>query len=156
MSSRRVSMPSSLFKTIEEDPKDQFSGFIRRKINKGPRWLGGGALCVQMDFTRTFEANAKCNNINHVLSHFYKFLVVLKYHRRLWANIFDTDISRRINTYIKVVYLAFFGYLCPYKCLCQRYWLMGIYGSSKLLKFYRNDFKHDLYCCIWLRFEMST
>ena len=23
-------------------------------------------LCVQMDFTRTFEANAKCNNINHV------------------------------------------------------------------------------------------
>ena len=27
---------------------------------------GGGALCVQMDFTRTFEANAKCNNINHV------------------------------------------------------------------------------------------
>ena len=27
---------------------------------------GGGALCVQMDFTRTFEANAKCNNIDHV------------------------------------------------------------------------------------------
>ena len=27
---------------------------------------GGGTLCVQMDFTRTFEANAKCNNINHV------------------------------------------------------------------------------------------
>ena len=24
------------------------------------------ALCVQMDFTWTFEANAKCNNINHV------------------------------------------------------------------------------------------
>ena len=24
------------------------------------------ALCVQMDFTRTLEANAKCNNINHV------------------------------------------------------------------------------------------
>ena len=70
---------------------------------------GGGALCVQMDFTRTFEANAKCNNINHVWSHFYKFLVVLKYHRRPWVNIFDTDISRCINTYIKVVYLAYFG-----------------------------------------------
>ena len=32
----------------------------------------------------------------------------MKYHRRLSANIFDTDISRCINTYIKVVYLAFF------------------------------------------------
>ena len=31
MSSRRVSMPSSLFKTIEEDPKDQCSGVIRGK-----------------------------------------------------------------------------------------------------------------------------
>ena len=61
-----------------------------------------------MDFTRTFEANAKCNNINHVWSQYYKFLVVLKYHRRPWVNIFDTDISRCINTYIKVVYLAFF------------------------------------------------
>ena len=30
------------------------------------------------------------------------------------------------------------GYLCSYKCLCQRYWL----------KFYRNDFKHDYYCNI--------
>ena len=28
---------------------------------------------------------------------------------RLWTNIFDTDISRCINTYNKVVYLAFFG-----------------------------------------------
>ena len=26
----------------------------------------GPTLCVEMDFTRTFEANAKCNNINHV------------------------------------------------------------------------------------------
>ena len=25
-----------------------------------------GALGVQMDFTWTFQANAKCNNINHV------------------------------------------------------------------------------------------
>ena len=57
----------------------------------------GGALCVQMDFTQTFEANAKCNNINHVWSHFYKILVVLKYHRRPWANIFDPDIFRSIN-----------------------------------------------------------
>ena len=29
------------------------------------KWWGG-ALCVQMDFTRTFEANTKCNNINYV------------------------------------------------------------------------------------------
>ena len=27
---------------------------------------GGGALCVQMDFTWTFEANTKCYNINYV------------------------------------------------------------------------------------------
>ena len=54
-------------------------------------------LCVQMDFTRTFEANTKCNNINYVWSHFYQILVVLKYHRRLWNNIFNTDISRSIN-----------------------------------------------------------
>jgi hypothetical protein len=67
-------------------------------------------LCVQMDFTRTFQANTKCNNINHVWSQFkrlfrkkeyqaqsavvycycawysffrngcYEILVVLKYH----------------------------------------------------------------------------
>ena len=54
--------------------------------------------------------------------------------------------------YIIVVYLAFFfGYLYSYKCLCQRYWLMGICGNSKVPKCYRNDFKHDLYCCIWRR-----
>ena len=41
--------------------------------------------------------------------YFYKILIVLKYHRCLWANIFDTDINRCINTYIKVVYLAFLG-----------------------------------------------
>ena len=64
---------------------------------------------IQIDFMGTFQANAKCNNINHVWSQFYKILVVLKYHRRPWVNIFDTVISRCINTYIKVVYLAFFG-----------------------------------------------
>ena len=67
------------------------------------------ALCVQMDFTRTFEANPKCNNIRYVWSHFYQILVVLKYHRGLWNNIFDTGIFRCINTHIKGVYLAFFG-----------------------------------------------
>ena len=66
-------------------------------------------MCVFLDFMRTFQTTTKCNNINHVWSHFYKILVVLKYHRRLWANIFDTDISRCINTYIKVVYWAFLG-----------------------------------------------
>ena len=48
----------------------------------------------------TFEANTKCNNMKYVWSHFYQVLVVLKYHRRLWANIFN-----------KGVYLAFFGIL---------------------------------------------
>ena len=112
------------------------------------------AQCVQMDFTRTFQANTKCNNINHVWSHFYKILVVLKYHRRLWANIFDTDISS-IPTLEWCIW-HFWGYLCSYKCLCQRYWLKGVYGTSKLPKFYRTDFKHDLYCCTWRWLEMST
>ena len=62
----------------------------------GPSERDGG-LCVQMDFTRTFQTTTKCNNINHVWSHFYKSLVFLKYHIRLWANIFDIDICRSIN-----------------------------------------------------------
>ena len=83
-------------------------------------------LCVQMDFTRTFEANSKCNNINYVWSHFYQILVVLKYHRRLCNNIFDTDIFRCIKTPTLKLYIwHFLGYLCSYKCLCQRYWLIG-------------------------------
>ena len=57
----------------------------------------GTALCVQMDFTWTFQITTKCNNINHVWNHFYKILVVLKYHICLWANIFETDIIRSIN-----------------------------------------------------------
>ena len=50
-----------------------------------------------MNFMRTFGANTKCNNIHYVWSHFYQILVVLKYHRRLWDNIFNTDISRSRN-----------------------------------------------------------
>ena len=50
-------------------------------MSSGIERKGGGALCVQMDFMWTFEASAKSNNINHVLSHFCKILVVLKYHR---------------------------------------------------------------------------
>ena len=61
----------------------------------GPAKLGGtGAggtiapfpqplLCVQMDFAWTFETTPKCCKINHVSSHFYEILVVLKHHRRL-------------------------------------------------------------------------
>ena len=83
------------------------------------------ALCVQMDFMRTFEANTKCNNIKYVWSHFYQILVVLKHHRRLWNNIFDTDIFRCIKTHIKGVYLAFFGIfmlleMFVSKILCHR------------------------------------
>ena len=38
------------------------------------------ALCVQMDFIRTFETTTKFNNKNHVLSRLSKIL----FHRRLW------------------------------------------------------------------------
>ena len=96
------------------------------------------ALCVQMDFTQTFQTKTKCNKINHVCSYFYKSLVVLKYHRCLWANIFDTDINRCINIYIKVVYLAFLG----------TFMLLQM-SVSKILTSYINDFKHDLYFCTW-------
>ena len=83
------------------------------------------ALCVQMDFTRTFEANTKCNNNKYVWSQFYQILVVLKYHRRLWNNIFDTDILTCINTHIKGVNLAFLGIfmlleMCVSKILYRR------------------------------------
>ena len=97
-----------------------------------------------MDFKRAFEVNAKCNNINHVWSHFYKILGVLKYHRCP----FDTDISRQINTNTKGIYLRFLEYLCSHKCLCQRYWFMGVYSTLKLPKVYRNDFKPYLHCCM--------
>ena len=40
----------------------------------------GGTLCVQMNFTWTFQANTRCNNTNHICSHFYNILVFLKYH----------------------------------------------------------------------------
>ena len=83
--------------------------YVRTPHLEMSKTWGGRALCAQMDFTRKFEANAKCNNIYHVWSKYYTFLVLLKYHRHPWVNIFDTDISRCINTYIKVVYLAFFG-----------------------------------------------
>ena len=56
-------------------------------------------LCVQMDFTRTFEANTKCNNNKYVWNHFYQILVILKHQRSLWNNVFDTDISRSISRY---------------------------------------------------------
>ena len=43
------------------------------------------------------------------LQSFLYFFVILKYHRCLWANIFDTDIYRCISTYHKVLYWAFLG-----------------------------------------------
>ena len=71
---------------------------------------GGGALCVQMDFMQTFQTNAKCKNINHVWCQFYKILVVLKYRRRLWVNIFDTDICRCIDIQKKAKYTTVMHY----------------------------------------------
>ena len=53
-----------------------------------------------------------------------------------------------LDVVLKWYIWPFLGYLCSYKYLCQRYWLKGVYGTSKLPKFYRNDFKHDSYCCV--------
>ena len=68
----------------------------------------------------------------------YQVLVVLKHHRRLWANIFDTDISRSIYTQIKVKYNPLIKVFMP----------LGSYGASNLPKPNENNFKHYLYCCI--------
>ena len=85
--------------------KQMFIDLWRKSSSRvGFFFFFGGALCVQMDFTLKFEANTKCNNINYVWSHFYQILVVLKYHRRLWNNIFDTDISRSISIPKKAKY----------------------------------------------------
>ena len=109
----------SLLSTQLHSTLDDYIVFLVLKLSsKAPRKpsyrsvgakRGEGALCVHIDFTRTFQTNDKYNNVNYVWSHICKILVILKYHRHPWVNIFDTDISRCINTYIKVVYLAFFG-----------------------------------------------
>ena len=104
------------------------------KIHLNTQW---GALCVQMDFTRTFQTTTKCNNMNHVWSHFYKILVVLKYRRRPWVNIFGTDISRCIYTYIKVVYLAYFGIFMLLKLSVSNILAQGClwyFKTTKILK----------------------
>ena len=46
-------------KTIRRCGGGPFQG--RRKFLKP----GGGCMCVQMDFTWTFQTTTKCNNINH-------------------------------------------------------------------------------------------
>ena len=52
---------------------------IKRPNHPGAYISGFLKLCIQMDFKRTFQTNTKCNNINHVWSHFCKILVLLKY-----------------------------------------------------------------------------
>ena len=52
----------SLFLSGQERRQKRIPYIMYRDVGTGR----AGALCVQMDFTRTFEANAKCNNINHV------------------------------------------------------------------------------------------
>ena len=115
-----------------------------------------GALCVQMDITWTFEANTKWNNMKYVWSHFYQILVVLKYHRCLWSNIFDTDIFRCINTHIKGVYLAFFGIFMLLEMAVSKILFHRHLWYSNIPKFDRNDFKHNWYCCISCWLQMSA
>ena len=65
---------------------------------------GQGTVC-----SSRFSNQHQVQQYKSCLQSFLKFFVILKYHRCLWANIFDTDIYRCINTYIKVVYWAFLG-----------------------------------------------
>ena len=48
-----------------------------------------------------------------------------------------------------MVYLAYFGIFMLLQLTVSKILIHGIYGSSKLPKFYRTDFKHDLYCFTW-------
>ena len=64
-------------------------------------------------------------------------MLVLKYRRRPWANIFVTDIFRCINTYIKVVCLTFLGIfmliqMCVSKILVHR--LLWYFKTAKILQ----------------------
>ena len=68
--------------------------------------LGGGTMCSN-GFYADIWSQRQMQQYQLCLKSFYKILVVLKYHRRLWNTIFDTDIFRCINTHSKGVYLAF-------------------------------------------------
>ena len=77
-------------------------------------WSRWGTMCLNAFYVE------KCNNINHLWSQLYKILVVLKYHRHLWGNIFDTDVSRCINIDIKGLYLAFFWNIYAHRNVCVK------------------------------------
>ena len=73
-------MHDKIRKWVLEENLLNWSGFESTNFISGPpermrtipyhghvfRIEGEGALCVQMDFTWTFQTNTKCNNINHV------------------------------------------------------------------------------------------
>ena len=44
-------------------------------------------MCVKMDFTQTFQASTKCNDVNSVWSHLYQVLVVLKHRKHIHLRI---------------------------------------------------------------------
>ena len=140
---------------------------------RGPMWpyraggtretgglLASPPLCVQMDFTRKFQTNIKFSNINHVWIHFYKLLVVLKYHRCLWVNIFNTNVCRSITIPKKAKYAGgtrAAGDTClPYQLkqtLFQNLpWLLGQQSPSfgSLLAYLETMFKKILFLGIKL------
>ena len=53
-----------LMNLLEEKVDVRPAHFYRTGLSESG--VGWGALYVQMDFTRTFQTNTKCNNINHV------------------------------------------------------------------------------------------
>ena len=57
-------MTSPSFKGEKSNTEENCMRHGIKKVATGPQ--GRGALRVQMDFTQTFQANAKCNNINHI------------------------------------------------------------------------------------------
>ena len=63
----------------------------------------------------------------------------------------------QIVTYIKVIYLVFLGiFMLLQMSVSKILTLIVVYDTSKLPKFYINDFKNDLYCQFICWFEMSA
>ena len=61
----------------------------------GKIWRGGGHCVLKWILRRHFKPPLIAT-IEIVWSYFYRVLAVLKHHRRLWANVFDTDICSKV------------------------------------------------------------
>ena len=100
-------LPCHYFACEEAKPRCRGVGMSKHLV--GSIQCDGHNVPPSVDLTRTFQTTTKYNNINNVWSQLYKILVVLKYTRHQWANIFDKDICRSINIPEKAKYVHLFN-----------------------------------------------